>query len=285
MSRFRRMIVVGLAVALAVAGSGCRRAEEAPKLEPKIAPPAVSAAGVLKVGIDTEQPPFAGLDDSRTAGIDVDVASAVAEKLGLTVEWVKVTPSEAATALAEGSADIVMSVPYDDTMVTQVTMAGSYLTDAAAVFRNTDSTGSVEPSLTIESLSDAPIAVQKESMAYWLLLHELGEEQLQATESLRDALAAADAKRAPLAAGDAIVGAYIARDYPSVHVVGLIGDPVTLGIAVRNENAELEQAVSQALDELAAGGVLDTIRMKWVGELPAIQAAESTTSTDSATTK
>ena len=102
MTRIGRAVAVvwrclsSLAVAVACAP------KPEPKPEPKMAPPAVKTAGVLVAGVDLDVPPFAGVDQGKQAGIDVDVAAAIADRLGLAVSYVDVKPSEAASALAEG---------------------------------------------------------------------------------------------------------------------------------------------------------------------------------------
>jgi len=46
-------------------------------------------------------------------------------------------------------------------------------------------------------------------------------------------------------------------------------------VTVASEATELEQAVRETLDTLAAEGVLDTILRKWVGELPRLEVPSS----------
>ena len=47
-----------------------------------------------------------------------------------------------------------------------------------------------------------------------------------------------------------------------------------LAVVVAPENTALSDAVRGALDELAADGVLASVRTKWVGDLPELKAAE-----------
>ena len=55
------------------------------------------------LGVDLDYPPFAGEDKGEEAGIDVDVAAAVAESSVSSLRARRAsTPSEAATALADG---------------------------------------------------------------------------------------------------------------------------------------------------------------------------------------
>lgn len=67
-------------------------------------------AGVMKVGMCPEYPPFESLnDDGDYEGFDVDLANAIGEKLGVDVEFVN-TPYEGLIAgLQNGDYDIIMS--------------------------------------------------------------------------------------------------------------------------------------------------------------------------------
>jgi ABC-type amino acid transport substrate-binding protein len=52
-----------------------------------------------------------------------------------------------------------------------------------------------------------------------------------------------------------------------------------LGVAVGKEGPALEAAVRQALDDLAAQGVLETLRRKWMGDVPRLVGATADGST------
>jgi len=273
----RSVTVVCMFVAL-VATAGCSKAAES-KLEPKIAPPVVKEAGTLRAGVDLDYPPFAGTDSGRQVGLDIDVASALAEQLGLKLALVNVKASDAATALADGVVDVVFSVPFSEAGLANTSLAGSYVTDAPSFFVGTDSTASVEPTVTVEALTTQMIAVQEGSVAYWKLVSEVGTETLVVFPTLREAITAADSGEADLVAGDALVIGYIVRDFPNVHFAGQLEPAVPLGVGVLPDNTELSTAVRDALDTLAADRVLDTIRTKWVDGLPKLKAAASSDAT------
>lgn len=279
MIRFGRGAVLAALAAVVALSVGCAKEPE-PTIEPKIAPPAVKSAGVLSAGVDLSMPPFAGTDQGKQAGIDVDVASALAERLGLTVKFVDVKPSEAATALADGSVDIVLSVPLASGDLSQLSLAGSYMANAPGLFIATDTTESVEPSLTISTVKVSPIGAQEESESYWLVRHQIDPEAVAPYATLREALQALADGKVPAVAGDTLVSAYIARDFPTVHFAGQLAGGSPLAVAVAVDNTALGDVVRTELDSLAADGVLDTIRRKWVGDVPEINvesSAESTT--------
>lgn len=258
-------VLATLLIAWAVLAAGCAAEEPAePVVTPKVSPPAIAEAGVLTVGVDLETPPFAGVDKDREAGIDVDVASAVATELGLDLRLVQVEPSQIATALADGTVDVVMSVPLSEETVLGASLAGTYLTDGPAFFASSEETATFE----ISGFATRTVATQQGSEAFWLLEYQLGENVVRAFATLREAFEAMESGEVDVVAGDAIVGAYIARDFDDFRFAGQLGPVTSLGMAVGKDNADLEGAIRDALDSLAADGVLDTIRANWVGEMP-----------------
>ncbi len=264
----------------AVALSGCTAAPSV-TLEPKVTLPASRQPGTLKVGVDLSYTPFGGTDAGEQAGIDLDVASALAAKLGLTTTFVDVRPSDAATALAGGKVDLVFSVPYNQEALSRTTLAGSYLSDGPAFFIATESTAAVVPSLTLDTLPPIKIGAQEGSAAFWRLQSEFGAESLVGYPTLRDALNGLREGKVQVAAGDALVGGYIIRDMPTVHFAGQVEPALPLGAAVALDNTKLADAVRSTLDGLSADGVLEAIRSKWVGSLPKLALPKGLESTAS----
>ncbi|MBU4557452.1 MAG: transporter substrate-binding domain-containing protein [Actinobacteria bacterium] len=297
--RFTTAIVLVFALA---AMAACTPAAPETVMEPKIAPPAIATAGVLVAGVDFEVPPYAGKDDGRQAGLDIDVAAALAEQLGLSLETVQVAPSQAATALADGTADIVLSMPIDEASVLGATIVGTYVSSGPAFFvASGDASGSPEASasaqtsdgtdpvvpaelLTLGSLGSLRIGAQQGSASFWLLEYELGESAVEAYPTIRAAFDALAAGQIDVVASDALVGAYIARDFTGVRFAGQPTQAKLLGIGAAVDNTELAETVRVALDKLAADGVLDAIRAKWVGELPVLETLEGSLSIDASTT-
>ena len=264
-----RAVAALLVVVLAFGLIGCEPKAEEPELVPVVEPPVIGDAGVLKVGVDLSYPPFAGTDDGVNAGIDIDVAAAIAERLGLRLEVVDVKPSGMASALGDGTVDVMLgAVPITDAVLADVTTAGSYIIDGPAFFATTPAEGSKVATLTIEQVASLRVGAQTGSAAFWALEAELGEGAVTGFDTLKGAFDALKAGDVDVIASGAVIGAYIARDYPGIAFAGQFGDAQPLGIAVRKDAAELEAAVRGTLDAMAADGVLQTIRRKWVGDLP-----------------
>jgi polar amino acid transport system substrate-binding protein len=264
----RPALLAAVLVAFAVLLAACQASPPAADLEPKVAPPAIHSKGILRVGVDASYPPFAARQDGRIVGLDVDVAAALAQQLGLTVELVDVPPANAGKALREGRVDVALgAMRITDAVLSDATFAGTYLTDGPALFAAGETTA------TAGDLAGKRVAVQQDAAADRELTADPRGEKLQRYPSLRAAFGAVAAGDADVAVGDAVLGAYIGRDFPSLRYLGQLGDAQPLGVAVAKDDTQLEQAVREALDALATGGVLDAVRSKWVGELPPLVTA------------
>jgi polar amino acid transport system substrate-binding protein len=275
-SRSASLILVAAvaAVATAVALSGCAVAPPAPKVVPKVKPPAIGKAGVLRAVIDLSYPPFGGAVKEVKAGLDVDVASAVADQLGLKLEIVDAKPEAGAKLLRDRKADVMLAgLRIDQAIQYDVAFAGTYINDGPAVFSTQDT------SITLEALAGRRIAVQRESATYWFLADQIGEDTLVVLPSLLDALTAAASGQVDFAAGDGIVGVYMLRGFPTLKINGQPTPAVPLGVAVGKDTPDLEQAVRKALDTLAAQGVLETLRRKWMGDFPRLNGASDASGT------
>jgi ABC-type amino acid transport substrate-binding protein len=262
--------------------AGCAPATTQQSVTPQVKPPAIKQAGTLKAGVDLAYPPFGGVDQGRNAGLDVDVASALAEKLGLKLVIVDIKPSEAASALADGRADVVLSVPYEGEWLTRTSLQGTYVADGPALFRVKDASQTAELTSTAEGLPvGLRYGVQEGSPAVWTISSAIGTDTTTPFSTLREALTALGQGQVDVVAGDALVGAYIARDIPKLEFATQLGPAVALGVAVSTSNLTLGEKVRAALDELAADGVLDALRTKWVGQLPVLELAGSADSSAS----
>src|SRR5574340_28019 len=162
MTLARRLMVLALGLALVGTMVGCKNQTESPALTPKVAPPVIGKAGVLRAGVDLNYPPFAGTDKGVKAGIDIDVAAAVAEKLGLRLEIVSVDTTGAAAALANGKIDVMLGATrITDAVLADVSSAGSYMVDGPAFFtKQVD--GSAVATMTVADLPGKRVGAQRD---------------------------------------------------------------------------------------------------------------------------
>lgn len=276
----RRACTVLAVGALLLSLTGCVGGIPAPTLTPKIAPPLIANEGVLRVAVDLGYPPFAGTAKGQQVGLDIDVAAAIADQLGLKLELVDAQPSAAIAQVKDGSVDMMLGgLTVESAVASQVAFAGTYISDAPAAFAATGT------SISPDALGTKRVAVQTRTLAYWLLLDTYGEAPLVIVPSLDEALSAVESGTADVAAGDALVGAYlILRAHPGVQFAGQVGSAFPIGVGVSQERPELETQVRSVLDRLASQGVLETIRHKWFGDLPPLRVTTVPGSEDSSAT-
>jgi polar amino acid transport system substrate-binding protein len=282
--RFSRVTAVLLAMALVagtVAVSGCGKGIGAQAAQtPKVAPPVIAKAGELSVAVDMSYPPFAAKTGAGRSGWDVDVAAAIADRLGLKLVLVDAKPDAAAKLLVAKKVDLILGdLSIGRALDLEVAFAGSYASDAPAVFASKGAT------VSADALGGKRIAVQKGAEAYWLLADMYGEQALILFPTLREAMSAVDGGQADVVAGDALVGGYMLRDFPKLALLGQLAQASPVGVGVSPDAPKLEDAVRRALDEMSSEGILATLRRKWVGDLPQLKApgVETSASADATT--
>jgi ABC-type amino acid transport substrate-binding protein len=166
----------------------------------------------------------------------------------------------------------------DQAIASQVAFAGTYISDAPAVFAAKDAT------ISVEALGTKRIAVQKDTLSYWLLLDKYGETPLMLVASLDEAMSAVESGTADVAAGDALLGAYALRGHADIAYTGQLASAFPLGVGVSQTRADLEKEVRAVLDKLASEGGLETIRNKWIGDLPPLRVTDTSGSQDTSST-
>ncbi len=279
LARARRMLAVICSVVIAAIFvlllGGCsnyQSVEEA--LEDETAPQAMTSAtledGVLTVGINTNNAPYCWPwpnSDNPTAlqGIDIDVAIALADQMGLKVKFINVGTNYGAAA--QGQCDIVIGALESQITDAEV-LVGNYLDSAPAIFAKNASS-----IVTSGELATSVIGVQADSVSSRILSTALPEAELSTFDTLNDAFSALEAGTIPYVACDSLMGGYLAMNYGNISFVGALALPDMRGIAISAANTDLQQAVIDALDTITSNGILRAIRESWVGDLPMISTA------------
>ena len=275
--RIRAIAALAAAMAcLALVLGGCSSSNYQPALkDPTVAPPTVGQAGTLRVGVDTANPPLAGMGSDKIIGIDVDIAAALADRLGLKLSIVDVG-SDPEGALAEGKVDIVMGI--DQSEGGDFWLSSAYLPTGVAAFATSPDAG------VPTAGGSAKFAAQISSKSAWAVTNEFGESALTSTTNLTDAFADLTSGSDSYVAADAIIGYYAAHGQGiDVSIVAMLLAPSGYCIGVPNDNAELQAAVTQAVDDLTSGGVIDVIEQKWLGTSLDLSAVPQTAGAPAAT--
>ena len=245
-------------MALALCGCNGSNNYQPPLKEATVAPPVIGEEGTLRVGVNTENPPLAGMGSGKIIGIDVDIASAIADELGLKVSIVDVG-SDPASFIAEGKVDVVLGIDAANAD-SDYWVSSSYLPTGIALF-------ALSPDAGVPTAdSGATFAAQVSSKSAWAVSNEFGQDSLTSTNSLSDAFAALQAGTVQYVAADAIIGLYAAHGQGlDVSVVAMLMKPSGYCMATSAENVDLQQAAGDVLTNLVSNGTIDVIERKWLG--------------------
>ena len=234
----------------------------------------IQQRGVLTVALYKDFAPFS--DNGK--GIDVDLAEALAGKLGvkMTPLWFTAADDVAGdlrkmvwkgTPIGYGPADLMMHVPVDPqymAKVDQVKIFGAYHRERFAIGRQLEALPSLENLEPFEKLS---LGVEGESMGALVMLSADGgryREKLKIFKNTEDAIAALKSGAVAAVLGqqgelENGVGAdsRFAIDLPPNQLLKM--QQWRIGLAVKAENVELTNALETAMSELMADGTVTRI--------------------------
>lgn len=257
-------LVVALGVSFALAGCSSSSYTPQPK-ESTVSTSALNTPGVLRVGVNASNAPYAAEQSGEIVGIDVDVAAALADEMGLKLELVDVG-SNVASAFESDNVDIVMGVREN---VDGVWMSDPYIHSTVALFSTDEGASAPEASGSFS------VAAQSSSMSAWDVSDRYGEDKLTGTGDLQGAFEALGNGEADYAAADSTIGAYVAHDLGiDAYPIASLGDPVSICIAVADSNSALQTALTNALKNIDDTGIIDVVLTKWLGQVSDITALQ-----------
>lgn len=260
MKRIGAAIVAGvLAASFVLVGTGCSSSDYEPELkDPVITTPTIKQAGTLRVGVDTNKSPLAGKGNDKIIGIDVDIAAAIADELGLKLSIVE-TGNDPQAALDEEKVDIVMGVDGSETDA-GFWLSSEYLPTAIALFAKS-------PNAAMPTKgSSTKIAAQGSSKSAWAVSNEYGEGSLEPATNLGDAFNQLESGKVGYVASDAIIGLYAAhRQGVEASIIALMSKPSGYCVGVAMSNKALQDSISETLKTLTSNGIVEVIEKKWLG--------------------
>ena len=231
--------------------------------------------GTLSVAVYDDFAPWSG----KTAGIDHDLAEAIAKKLGLKLSLIPFPAGEDVSDdlrnmvwkghyLGFGPADLLMHMPVDRSVMQkneQVEIFAPYYRDTVQLARSLkaipdlDGTASLEgKKLGAEKVSiSAMVLLGDSSLRDNVTIYPTGVEAVQKLKAGEiDAVVATRAEIESVLRGDA---AFEVTDapFPRLPRKGWV-----TGMAVKKENTELAQAVQKAVNELFESGEMAALFAK-----------------------
>ncbi|MDQ8702158.1 ABC transporter substrate-binding protein [Streptomyces sp. LHD-70] len=297
-----RILAVG---AIAVAGTlllaGCgdqtdaaqrARSSESAPLADKL-PQSIKDAGVVKVGSDIAYPPVEYKDkDGKVVGIDLDIAEALGEQLGVEFSFENGTFDTLLGGLRSKRYNIAMSAMTDtkdrqngvDSDTGKKVGEGvdfvDYFNAGVSIYTKKGETQGIE---TWADLCGKKVVLQRGTVSHDLaqaeskkckggkkIAIEAFDNDQQAQTRLRSGGADAGSSDFPVAAF-AVKTSGGGKDF---ELVGEQVDAAPYGIAVPKNNPELRDAIKAALDAIIKNGEYEKIISKWGVEAGAVTEAK-----------
>ena len=232
-------------------------------------PEPLEAGGDFVVCTDVPYPPAEFLEGETFVGYEIDLMTEVAERLDTTAVYEKTLFDAIIPALQSKKCDAIISsmniTPEREKEVAFVPYmaVGQSLMVAA---------GEGEGIETLDDLSGKAVAVQvgttlKDALdAKSKEFEDAGEDPID-VQTFPDAGAAAAAlktDKVDVFFGDSpVVADYVVKDEESFEFAGEPIDPIEVGIALRTEDTELQDAVQTAVDEMYEDGTMVDILSEW----------------------
>jgi cystine transport system substrate-binding protein len=224
----------------------------------------VKARGTLRIGLEGTFPPF----DSKNAkgelvGFDVDIATAVAAKLGVKPEFTTTEWSGIIAGLQAGKFDVIVNqVGATDARKQVLDFSTPYTYSGAQLIQRKNDTREFE---SLDSLKGKKLGVglgtNYEQMAKSVAGIDV-KTYPGASEYLRDLAAG----RLDAALNDKLMLAYLMKHSSLPLKAGaMVGTATPSAIPFKKGNPKFEKAIDDAIAQLQADGTFTKISDKWFG--------------------
>ena len=221
--------------------------------------------GTLRVGVEGTYVPYTYHDESgELTGFDVDVAKAIAAKLGVEAEFTEAAWDSLLAGVDSGRLDTVINaVSITDERKEKYDFGGPYfyIAQQVVVKKGND---------TIKEWADLngkKVATQSTSTSVDIY-KEAGAE-LVAINTADEAASMVSTGRADFCSFNTVVFNSYLKEHPDADLQAAFSVPDSVdeyGVPVKKGETRLLEAIQQAIDELAADGTLTQISMDYFGE-------------------
>lgn len=244
-------------------------------------PQSLIDAGALNIGIERDHPPMEYIDPDtgELVGFDVDLINAIADRLGLDLNYVHSRFEGLVPNLQSNRIDLIISGMYDTPARRENNMTFIDYLSAGAVFYTLDANTEIQEPLdicgkvvTANRGTSYPDSVRKWSdencVAAGLPAITVITDTDMATEFLYLNTGRADASLQ----GTEAIPTVLASEEGPFRTVGGPFTSVMIGIGFRSDDQQLRDAVFATLEDLFEEGVYSELVAKWGLEASALAA-------------
>ena len=216
--------------------------------------------GKLIMSTNAEFPPYEmTTDDGGFAGIDIEIAQAIAEKLGLELVIDDMDFNAALLAVQQGKSDMVMAgVTVDPDRQKVMDFSNSYATGVQVIIVKEDS------NVTADTLGDFMIGTQKGTTSDIYCSDDFGAEHVTTYDSSITAVQALINGQVDCVVVDNAPAQELVKANPGLKILETEYITENYAIGFNKGNTQLQEAVNKALAELTADGTIQKIIDKYI---------------------
>lgn len=227
------------------------------------------ADGVLSIGVDDTYLPMEFRNDqNELVGFDIDFANALAEELGVEVEFQTVAWDGIFNGLNAKQYDVIISsTSITPERLEGFSMSDPYVANGIVIVSRKDAT----PVKIFKELEGKTLGAQIETTAdiaaEKLKLDEGVNVEIKKFDGMLDAFAALQGKQIDNVITDVGVAMYYVAQNPDLYVVSsdvLTNEPI--GITARSADTTMTEQFNKAIKALQESGKMTEISMKWFGQ-------------------
>lgn len=217
-------------------------------------------AGVLTMSTNATFPPYETTTDAGGfEGIDVELAGAIAEKLGLELQIDDMDFDSALLAVQQGKSDIVMAgVSVTDDRLVVMDFSNSYTTATQVIIVPEGS------EVTCDNLGDHMIGTQRATTGNIYCTDDYGEDHVVAYDDGITAIQALNNGQVDCVVIDSAPAREYVKANPGLTILETEYVTEEYAIGVGKGNTALLDAVNSALAELEADGTVQSIIDKYI---------------------
>lgn len=257
----KKLLALLLAVILVLSLAACTSA--AKDDEP------ASDTAKLTMATEATFPPYEYYDGDAIVGIDVEVAQAIAEKLGMELEVTDIAFDSIIPGIQTGKYDMGMAgMTVTDERKEQVSFSDSYATGVQVVIVKDDSAITSVDDLLADG-ANTVVGTQAGTTGFLYATSDIEEAGLGTVKSFgktTDAVEALKNGQIDCVILDNEPAKALVAANEGLHILDTEYAVEDYAIAIAKENTELLEKVNKALSELKADGTLQSIVGKYIGK-------------------
>jgi polar amino acid transport system substrate-binding protein len=268
--RLLTMTLAGVIGAAMLTGCGTTSKDTAPAEDNSLTK--VQEQGYFTLGLDADFAPMGFTqDDGLIVGFDIDLANAVADKMGVKVEVKPIDWDSKSMELSTGKIDVIWNgFSITDERRQEVLFSNPYLSTKQSIVVKAGSDIKTKADLAgkkvaLQDGSTSEDALKADTATY----ESIGDSNISRFKENSQVLMEVSAGRADAAVIDEVFVRYYLQkenllDQYTVLEEGF--DEEDYGVGGRLEDYALMEAINKALDECKADGTTSEISEKWFGE-------------------